>query len=204
MLRLMRYVLSIAAILFVSNTQSFAAPVNFIGSTSPANSLFAAGTPVVLSLDYTPAAGLVAAVNTATLTIGGQTWNTLLPGSTLSIVTNGAGNDDLSLGLSFGPSLGGLGTIAAAMNLTIFGTTDLGAAPDASQANVSLLAAFGNPGSGSLFLLGGPGIPGGGLFTNFGGTAVPEPGSIALLSGLGVVFFRRAWKKRNASTDNAA
>ena len=198
MLRLLKAAIAVCVVSSLTAATASAAPVNFVGTVSPGNALFAAGTAMSLALDFTPAVGLTALVNTATLTIGTQSWSTLIGGAgdVVSIVTNGVGPDDLAVNLSFGPSApGGFGTITAALGLTINSGVDLGAAPDASAVNIATLAAFGNPGGGSLVLQGGvPGL----VFTNFSGTAVPEPGSIALLSGLGLVFGRGAWRRRKA------
>jgi hypothetical protein len=203
MTRLMKAALAVCLAISLAGRAN-AAAVSFTGSTTVANSLFAAATPVTLLLNYTPAVGLVAAVTSATFTIDGQTWSTLVGAANqIAIVPNGALNDDLVIDLDFAPSVpGGFGSVLAHMNLTITGDSDLGPAPDASEANVNAII-DGNPGSGSLFLL-GPEV-GGLVVTSFSGTAaaVPEPGSIALLSCLGMVVGRRAWKRRQTRQTNS-
>lgn len=182
-----------------------AAPVYFAGTVGPGNSLFAAGTAVFLSLDFTPSVGAVAPVTAASLTIGAETWSSLSLGS-VSILDNGAANDDLSIALTWGPSSpGGLGTGAAALSLTISGDQDLGPAPDATFFNVNSIAMNpdgGNPGSGSLTLAGAE-IPGFALATSFSGTAVPEPGTVALLSCLGMACSAGAWRRRRRNLQEA-
>ena len=203
MLKLLKVAMAVCVVSLFTPAASSAAPVNFVGTVTPGNAIFAPGTPMSLSLMYTPAVGLSAVVTSAVLSIGAQTWSTLVGANTVSITTNGAAADDLSISLNFGPSTpGGFGSTAAGFTMTIFGNVDLGAAPDATEANINTIAAFGNPGSGALGLVGG--VPGGFQLVGFSGSAVPEPGSIVLLSGLGLVFGRGAWKRRKLAKQQAA
>jgi hypothetical protein len=203
MTRMTRLALSLClATMFAS--QANAATVGFTGTTG-AGSLgaFAAGTPVTLTLTYTPVGlggGLTAVVTAASLNIQGFTpWNSLTGVNTISIVPNGAGNDNLSVSLNFNPA-GGLGTTVATLSMTFSGDEDLGLNPDATEANVGAIlftASGGNPASGNFTFIGG-GIPGFGIAPLSGAAVVPEPGSMMLLSGLGLVLGRRAWKRRRA------
>lgn len=170
-----------------------AATVDFLGSVSnPVNPLFVNGTAVSLTLDYTPAVGLQAVVNSAALAIGGDSWTTLTGATNfVTILDNGAGTDDLSIQLSFGPSANGLGNLASAFNMIISGGVDLGAGPDASAVNVGQIAANGNSAIGSLFL-----FPENAT-VNFSGTAVPEPSSVFAMGAIGLCLLGGAWRKRS-------
>jgi hypothetical protein len=184
-------------------TTARAAPVAFVGTVSATNALFSVGTPVAFTLSYTPAVGGVAAVTAANVTIGLEQWIGAGAIGSVTIVENGAAADDLDIAVSLPPSLvGGLGSAAATLTATIFGQFDLGPAPDASIANVNLIAANGNPGSGVMTLVGSE-IPGTALGTSFSGEAIPEPGTVALLGGLGIVFSAGAWRRRRREKQEA-
>lgn len=206
MLRLLK-TSAAAALLITCMAPARSAPVAFIGATTGGNALFAAGTPVSLNLDFTPSATATATVTAAMLTIGPETWSVLdVTGGTVSIVENGAANDELEVALTFLPSApGGLGSGTAGLTLTILGHKDLGPGAVASFENVNMIAmnpSGGNPGTGSLLLAGGE-VPGVVLSTTFSGTAVPEPGTVALLSGLGMVFGAGAWRRRRRNLQDA-
>lgn len=179
----------------VTSVSASAAVVSFSGTVnSPVNTQFANGTAVVMQLNYTPAVGLQAVINTATLAIGGDSWTTLTGASNfISIIENGMGNDDLSIQMSFGPSTNGLGSLASVFNMTINGGVDLGVAPDASEVNIGLLAANGNSATGSLFLF--PEL----TTVNFSGTAVPEPSSVLAMGAMGLCLVGGVWRKRKQS-----
>lgn len=188
----------------LSTSTASAAPVSFLGTVDgAANSLFAPGTIVTLALDLTPGAGVTAPISTASLTIGLETWNVLIGGinDVATIVPNGPATDNLDIQAFFSPSTpGGIGGAGLSLlQLTIFGVDDLGAAPTASAGNIGLLAKNNNVATGSL-VLAGLGVPGGATVVNFSGTAIPEPGSMALLSGLGMVFGFGAWRRRRQAT----
>ena len=82
------------------------------------------------------------------------------------------------------------------MDFNVRAASDLGLSSDATQANwdaiyfSSLTQTL--PAAG-FFLADGAAY-------TFEGAAVPEPSSIAILSGLGLVFARGAWRRRNAKT----
>ncbi len=188
----------------LSTSTASAAPVSFLGTVDgAANTVFAPGTLVSLALDLTPGAGLTAAISTASLKIGSENWNVLIGGinDVATIVPNGAATDNLDMQAFFSPSspsgIGGAGL--SLLQLTIFGVDDLGVAPTASEGKIELLAKGDNVATGSL-VLAGVGVPGGATVVNFSGTAIPEPGSMAVLSGLGMVFGFGAWRRRRQAS----
>ncbi len=184
-----------------------AAPVFFTGSVTASNPLFSVGTPVWLNLDFTPTVGGVAGITFANLTVGAENWMAAGAIGSLTIVENGAAPDDMSIAIDFGAggSSGGIGTGSTSLTMTILGHKDLGPAPDASFANVNMIAmnpSGGNPGGGTVLVV-GPEVPGIVLGTSFSGMAVPEPGPFALLGGLGLVFTAGAWRRNRRKKQDA-
>ena len=184
--------------------QADAGTVRFAGTVAPASGPFPIGTPIELAAIYTPTAGLVAPVTSAVLTVGGETWEVLAAGTNeIEIIPNGPGPDDLAVTLNFAPSdPGGLGPDVSELNLLIFGGDHLGPGASTDGGDLSLIHQLGDPGSGTLSLL--DTSPFSLVNVSFSGTAVPEPGSVALLSGLGLVMAGGIWRRRRKSAQKAA
>jgi hypothetical protein len=213
---------AVAACLAVSLAGSAnAAVVTFSGRTNasaPSFGAYVLGAPVSISVSYTPnPVGNIAMVTSAVFAMSGQTiaglnspWTTLAvaPGSTITYNNNGAAPDSLDFFLRFAPNGAGLGT--SFMQVTFSMTDDVDtfsgiANAPATQANIDaiLLDSLGGKTSTTdgRWNYSGPGGRTGG----FNATAnVPEPGSIALLSGLGLVAARGAWRRRQKKSEQAA
>lgn len=152
-----------------------------------------------LALTYTANnGGPTAAITAATLTIGAETFVLKTVGAAnapVVTVNSVVGVDNLSIVAEFQASTpGGYGaTFSLLSPFTVNGTDDVGAAI-ASDVNVQTLGAkIGNGFSGQFL----PVLPGQPVL--FSGTVpAPEPGSIALLSGLGLIVGRRMLKRRAA------
>ena len=195
--------------------QANAGYVGFRGTVDAGGAPLAPPAPVILDLSFTPGAGAVALITSARLTIGGETWDTLVgvpTDHTLTIIDNGPGvSEDLAVTIGFGPSVpSGFGGVVASFTATIDNISgpqqlevqDLDSIV-ASEANIHALArnqtTGGGTTSGQLVQFGGGPSP-----IVFSGVAVPEPGSVALLSGLGLVMAGGIWRRRRKSAQKAA
>jgi hypothetical protein len=158
---------------------------------------------------YTPAASGPATITAATLfwysndatDHKNESFNLIAPanvaGNQIDVNQNaGANNDSLTFQTEFGPSELGRGTTSAFMdNLVVTGQTDV-ANTNGTLANITALGKVGNSVAGTFRIAPRPGGSGSLQVNLTGFTAVPEPGSIALLSGLGLVVGRRLLKRR--------
>jgi len=159
-----------------------------------------------LALTYTANnGGAVATVTAASLTIGAETFLLKTSGAanaptiTVNSVT-GANNDTLGIVLEFqGSTPGGYGSIISLLSpFTVNGTDDVASAI-ASDVNIQTLGAkIGNTFAGQFL----PVLPGQPIALS-GSVPAPEPGSIALLSGLGLIVGRRMLKRRSAKQNVA-
>jgi len=157
-----------------------------------------------LALTYTANnGGPTAAITAATLTIGAETFLLKTSGAAnapVLTVNAVAGNDNLSIVAEFQASTpGGYGSTFSLLSpFTVNGTDDIGAAI-ASDVNVQTLGAkIGNTFTGQFL----PVLPGQPIALS-GSVPAPEPGSIALLSGLGLIVGRRMLKRRAAKQNVA-
>ena len=157
-----------------------------------------------LALTYTANnGGPTAAITAATLTIGAETFLLKTAGAAnapVLTVNAVAGNDSLSIVAEFQASTpGGFGSTFSLLSpFAVNGTDDIGAAI-ASDANVQTLGAkIGNTFAGQFL----PVLPGQPVILS-GSVPAPEPGSIALLSGLGLIVGRRMLKRRAAKQNVA-
>ncbi|MEZ6033115.1 MAG: PEP-CTERM sorting domain-containing protein [Planctomycetaceae bacterium] len=183
-----------------------AAQVVFLGTASQSFLLgggsfaFANGTPVYLSVGFTPGPAATAAITSAQLEIGASVFSGLNITGGLVTVGQAGPNDTVTVTLpnaggSSGPVLwNGLG--ASGLTFTsvgVNGGVDAGTT-NAWQAIYDAGANISNSVVGSFALSDGVNLQ----IYNFAGAAVPEPGSMALLSGLGLVFGAAARRRRNA------
>jgi hypothetical protein len=177
--------------------------LRFAGTTTAGSSAPLASKAWSLSLTYVPnPTGAAAAISAATLTIGTETFllNSGFGTPQITVISaTGANNDQLGILAYFSNSSpGGVGNGGfAPLTLTVAGTSDVAAAL-ASNANIQQLGAQGyTPVSGSFAF--GTGLT---AILN-GAVPAPEPGSIALLSGLGLIVGRRMLKRRAAKQNVA-
>lgn len=173
-----------------------------------------------LLVDYTPTttSDIIATVTSADFRINRSgtiyQWNVLKSSSQNRIRIAGA-QTAYDLGLRFqGPANAPAGATTginqADVNLTVGGGTTL-ANQEASEANISLLTSTSTVLQGQFILDTEPPFGTNGLLTLDGtpASAIPEPGSMLLLSGLGLVAGRRVMARRrqqkaNAETETAA
>ncbi len=147
--------------------------------------------------------GPTAAITAATLTIGAETFLLKTVGASnapVLTVNALAGNDSFGIVAEFqGSTPGGYGSTFSLLSpFTVYGTDDIGAAI-ASDANVQTLGAkIGNTFAGQFLA-----VPTGQPIQLSGIVPAPEPGSIALLSGLGLIVGRRMLKRRAAKQNVA-
>lgn len=161
-----------------------------------------------MKVNYTPNAGGPAATAlSGTLTLGSNTLNlvslTVGPTTTNPILSieEGSPNDRVSI-------ISGLTNASASGVLSSFyspgtSTLDLGSNPNATDSNIMALTKLGTAVSGTVLNVGGLGGPLFGNITLSGFVVAPEPGSIALLSGLGLVVGRRLLKRRAKKQETA-
>lgn len=199
--------LMVALTVISTAASSQAGVLNFSGTAPGTAPAPFTSQPWALALTYTANnGGPVATITAATLTIGAETF--LLktvgaanaPAITVTSVA-GANNDQLGIVAEFEASTpGNFGqTFTLLSPFTVFGTDDVGAAI-ASDANIQTLGAkIGNTFMGQFM----PFPPGQAFFLS-GSVPAPEPGSIALLSGLGLIVGRRMLKRRAAKQDVVA
>ena len=201
--------LMVALAVISTATSSQAAVLNslrFEGTTTAASSAPLASMAWSLFLTYVPnPTGAVAGISAATLKIGTETFvmNTFSGPKIIVTPVAGSNNDKLDIQAFFNNSVPG--TVGnggfAYLNLTVSGTSDIvGSA--ASDANIQALGGtIRTPVSGTFDF--GPSSPPYLVAYLNGSVPAPEPGSIALLSGLGLIVGRRMLKRRGAK-QNAA
>ena len=206
----MKRMLLVLAVVMGMTASASAEQIYFRGTASATgtNSNLFNGRLWTLLVTYTPAVSGPASITAASLFFysndatnhKNETFNLIAPSTVSNSIvvtqTGGTNNDTLTLDPEFGPSELGRGTQAAYItNLVVTGTTDV-SNTNGTAANIAALSAFGNTVGGTLQVF--PSLSGG-FTTNItlnGNVAVPEPGSIALLSGLGLVVGRRLLKRR--------
>ena len=208
----MKRMLLVLAVVMGMTASVSAEQIYFRGtaSASGTGSQFYNGRLWTMLVTYTPAVSGPATVTAATLfwysndatDHRNESFNLVAPANVANneIAVNqnaGSNNDGLTIQTEFGPSELGRGTTAAFMdNLVVTGQKDV-ANTNGTVANITALGAIGNSVAGTFRVAPRPGTAGGSLQVNLTGfVAVPEPGSIALLSGLGLVVGRRLLKRR--------
>lgn len=207
----MKRMLLVLAVVMGMTASVSAEQIYFRGtaSASGTGSQFYNGRAWTMLVTYTPAASGPAAVTAATLFFysndatdhKNESFNLISPANVAAneIAVNqnvGANNDSLIIQTEFGPSELGRGTTKAFMdNLVVTGQTDVGNT-NGTVANITALGAIGNSVAGTFRVAPRPGGTGSLQVNLTGFSAVPEPGSIALLSGLGLVVGRRLLKRR--------
>ena len=201
MLRGLFSTLAIAVAVAVSSPAQ-GAVVAFSGTISGAlGGPFAVGQSVFLAANFTAGAG-VAAITSGSMIVNGQLWSTVAAGGTVTIGNNGT-NDFVRVQWTPGAAFSDLSTpggfASGPLDLTLTSTTNLGLS-GATQSNLDTIYAASNSLPGSVLGV----FSAGGGFYSFTGAAVPEPGSIALLSGLGLVFGRRVMKRRKLAKELSA
>jgi len=153
-----------------------------------------------MKIDYTPnAGGSVASALSGTLEIDGGVLNftSLTVGST-TVNPNLSIQEQTPLDrVSIISGLVGVGKSGLLNSFFSPGTgIDIGVDPNATDANVRALTQLGTSVTGTVLNVGGIGADPFGTITLSGSVVAPEPGSIALLSGLGLVVGRRLLKRR--------
>jgi len=211
----MKRMLLILAVVMGLTASVSAEQIYFRGTAASANALFS-GRLWTMLLTYTPNASGPATFAAATLffysnnatNYRNESFNLIAATTegltnTITVVQNaGVNNDSLSISSELGPSDLGRGSTAAFINgFTVTGTTDVGNT-NGTAANMKALGEIGNSVAGTLTLL--PRLSGVSSVIIFTGlVAVPKPGSIALLSGLGLVVGRRLLKRRAKKQETA-
>jgi hypothetical protein len=208
----MKRMLLVLAVVMGMTASVSAEQIYFRGTAAATGigSEFYNGRAWTMLVTYTPAVFGPAAVTAATLFFysndatdhKNESFNLIPAGANVAAneigVTQNAGanNDSLTIQMEFGPSELGRGTASAFMdNLVVTGQTDVGNT-NGTVANITALGAIGNSVAGTFRVSPRPGGPGSLQVNLTGFSAVPEPGSIALLSGLGLVVGRRLLKRR--------
>jgi hypothetical protein len=195
--------LMVALAVISTATSSQAGVLGFTGTTTSGSSAPLNSKAWSLALTYTEnLSGSAAAITAATLTIGTETFLLNTGFGTPQIVVTpvtGANNDQLGITAFFSNSTpGGVGNGGFSfLNLIVNGTADITGLA-ASDANIQALGAkIATPVTGGFAF-------GTGLNATLNGSVpAPEPGSIALLSGLGLIVGRRMLKRRAAKQNVA-
>jgi len=199
--------------LVASTVPAAAERVEFAGTLDPSAAAVFGGTNFYMLANFTPGSGTAASV------FAGNTWATtriILGTTSFGIKTVNTNKITVKDGGILGDASKDFFT------LNVVADTAGGAFPDdpvnsnlnnltldvrnsvninplvASAANIYALAAIGNTNVGGSIALAD------GRSFSFTATVVPEPGSIALLSGLGLVVAGRIWKRRSAKKQNVA
>jgi len=209
----MKKLLLVLAVVMGMTASVSAEQIYFRGTASATgtNSNLFNGRLWTMLVTYTPAVSGPASITAASLFFysndatnhKNETFNLIPPVNTNNTIvvtqTAGANNDTLTLDPEFGPSELGRGTSGALItNLVVTGTKDV-SNTNGTAANIAALGAIGNTVAGTFQILPNLANPTSLLPTSItlnGNVAVPEPGSIALLSGLGLVVGRRLLKRR--------
>jgi len=155
-----------------------------------------------MKVQYTPnGSGSTATALSGTLELSGNTLNfdTVAVGggpatSPVLTIEEGSPSDRVSI-LAGLTGTGGKSGILSSFYSPATGI-DIGVNPNATDANIAALTKLGTTVSGTVLNISGLG---GGFLSNItlnGSVVAPEPGSIALLSGLGLVVGRRLLKRR--------
>lgn len=161
-----------------------------------------AGGNWLMKVQYTPNnSGSAATALSGTLELSGNTLNfdTVAVGggpatSPVLTIEEGSPSDRVSI-LAGLTGTGGKSGILSSFYSPTTGI-DIGVNPNATDANIAALTNLGTTVSGTVLNISGLG---GGFLSNItlnGSVVAPEPGSIALLSGLGLVVGRRLLKRR--------
>jgi len=195
--------LMVALTVISTAASSQAGVLGFTGTTTSGSSTPFASQAWALAVTYTQnLSGATAAITAATLTIGTETFTLNTGFGTPQIAVTpvtGVNNDQMTLQGFFNNSTpGGVGNGGFSfLNLTLAGTADI-VGTAASDTNIQALGAkIGTPISGTFAF-------GTGLSATLNGSVpAPEPGSIALLSGLGLIVGRRMLKRRAAKQNVA-
>ena len=155
-----------------------------------------------MKVQYTPnSSGPAATTLSGTLELSGNTLNFDSVavgggGATSPVLTIDEGNPADRVSIIAG--LTGTGGKSGILNSFNSPTTgfDIGTNPNATDANIAALTKLGTTVSGTVLNISGLGGGVFGTITLNGSVVAPEPGSIALLSGLGLVVGRRLLKRR--------
>ena len=147
---------------------------------------YATGTALALNVGFTPG-GVMAVATNATLSIGADVYNVSLAGTDVTIGTSGTFDTvSVNVGTGVGPGTKTFNGGNFTWTTNVLSTLNIG---QNDTANWAAVYAAASPKTGVIgtFGIGETGF-GAGQVYSFSGSAVPEPGSIALLSGLGLVF----------------
>lgn len=212
----MRICLKLAAIVFAvaaTTATSQAAVLTFSGAATGGSTnagqlpgFLADAESFDLSVTYNESASNTASVTGSTLKVklsGGQ--ERIFTGGTTGSVGLLSGNKDLKITVNYfnltaaagEPNFGNLDITFT--KLTALGSSAVNAA-NVAQFFVPYTTYLGNLDNGTIF--GTPNTTGSAHFA--GSIPVPEPGSVGLLTGLGMVVGRRVWRRRPQKKSESA
>jgi len=200
----MKTVLRVAAMVLaaaVSAGVGQAAVLEIAGLTGPTSdgTILQNGKSFSLSITYNDSATSTANVQTSTLTVDTNAGlKTFVFGAGSTGTLSLTANNPTVLQINIGYVNGGASTgqpIVGTLSFTVTGATKLSNTL-LTEANVGQIVKPGNAFSGTLNAVILSGVGGVGNTSFNGILAVPEPGSIGLLTGLGLVCGRRVWRRR--------
>jgi hypothetical protein len=181
MIRNIIFALTLCAVGAFSAT-SQAAGVQFVGNLSQVlPGSFSNGAQAIFNATWV--GGATPTLTSAALQIAGQTYSVLGVGTVTITSTPGLSGSSTM-------TIANLGSGFFSGGAAFGGATFSFVTPNSATGGVGLTGAT-DPNTSTMYFAGGPvggTIAAGGGVYNFTGSAVPEPGSMALLSGLGLVF----------------